>query len=391
MTGSRRKARAGLALAAGALALVSCVTTPRLPAAAEIDRMALAAMRDAGAQGLSVALIEDGEVAYVKSFGLRDVATAKPLTNDTVMYGASLTKTLFSAMVMQLVDEGRIDLDRPIAALLPRPLPEYPGYADLKDDPRWRGMTMRMLLGHSPGFANFRYFPPEGGYVPDGKLKIYFAPGTRYAYSGEGYYLAQLVLEQALGLDVGAEMQRRIFAPAGMSRTSMTWRADFADNNSTGYTADDKTEPHDHRENVRAAGSMDTTIADMARFTAAFISGRVVGDKARREMLRPGIAIASAHQFPPLGPATDPRNAKVKLSAGIGVVTWQGQAGRGFWKGGHNDSTDNMLVCLERGRRCVVLLSNAAKGERMFPKLVEALLGPTDLPWRWEYSSLDAR
>ena len=375
--------------AAAALALSACASVPDAPSPGAIDRVATSLMRETGTQGLALALIDDGKIAYVKSYGLRDVAAAKALTTDTVMYGASLTKFLFSAMVMQLVEEGRLSLDQPIAQLLPKPLPEYEFYADLKNDPRWQKLTMRMLLGHSPGFANFRYWPPEGGYVPEGKLKIYFEPGTRYAYSGEGYYLAQHVLEAGLGIDVGKEMQRRIFVPAGMVRTSMTWREDFADNNSTGYTADGKTEEHDHRDNVRAAGSMDTTIADMARFAAAFAQGRVISEASRREMLRPTMAITSKNQFPTLRETADPRNRDVELSGAVGVVTWDGIAGPGFAKGGHNDSTDNQFVCLERGRRCLVLLSNAAKGDKLYPKLVEALIGPTGLPWRWEYSNIE--
>lgn len=378
----------GLAIAA-TLVLTSCASVPKAPSASEIDRIATSLMRETGTQGLGLAIIEEGKVAYVKSYGLRDIAAGKPLTADTVMYGASLTKFLFSAMVMQLVDEGRLDLDRPIADILPKPLPQYADYADLKDDPRWRKLTMRMLLSHTPGFANFRFWPPEGGYVAEGKLKIYFEPGTRYAYSGEGYYLAQHVLEAGLGLDVGKEMQRRMFTPAGMVRTSMTWRSDFADDNSTGYTADGKAEKHDHRDNVRAAGSMDTTIPDMARFAAAFMSGQVISAKARRAMLRPSVAIVSKNQFPSLAAATDPRNAAAGLSGSVGVVTFRGPGGPGFFKGGHNDSTDNMIVCLERGRRCLVLLSNAAKGDRLYPRLVEALIGPTGLPWRWEYSSVE--
>ena len=71
-------------------------------------------------------------------------------------------------------------------------------------------------------------------------------------------------------------------------------------------------------------------------------------------------------------------------------MTFDGPQGRGFFKGGHNDSTGNMWVCLERRRRCVVLLANDVRAEAAFPELVESILGPTGLPWRWEYSWLPA-
>ncbi|WP_426806168.1 serine hydrolase, partial [Stenotrophomonas sp. SrG] len=80
----------------------------------------------------------------------------------------------------------------------------------------------RRLLSHRSGFSNFAFREPEGN------LRLHFDPGTRYAYSGEGLILLQCVLEQGVGLDVGKEKQRRVFDRLGMTRTSMTWRADFA-------------------------------------------------------------------------------------------------------------------------------------------------------------------
>jgi hypothetical protein len=57
-------------------------------------------------------------------------------------------------------------------------------------------------------------------------------------------------------------------------------------------------------------------------------------------------------------------------------------------KGGHNDSTGNMLVCIERGQRCVVILANDVRAEPAFPRLVAFVLGKTGAPWRWEYAGM---
>src|SRR4029450_8619581 len=93
------------------------------PVVAErIDREAKRMMREARVQGFAMAVVEDGQVAFVRSWGHRNVAANLPLQPDTIMYGASLTKFVFAYMVMQLVDEGALDLDRSIAAYLPRPL-----------------------------------------------------------------------------------------------------------------------------------------------------------------------------------------------------------------------------------------------------------------------------
>jgi CubicO group peptidase (beta-lactamase class C family) len=358
----------------------------RLPAA-KIDEAARDAMRRTGARGLAMAVIENGKPVFVRAWGHRN-ASGDPLQSDTVMYGASLTKAVFAYTVMQLVEEGRIDLDRPLGQYLPRPLPEYGNldaygnWGDLAGDERWRKLTARHLLTHSSGFRNFSWDEP------DEKLRINFEPGTRYAYSGEGIILLQFVLEKGLGLDLGAEMQRRVFDRFGMTNTGMKWRPDFARNLADGWTSDGKVEPHDERSRVRAAGSMDTTIADFARFAAAFMRGAGLKRGSRAEMLRGQLAIASAAQFPSMVPEAPPEKRWKGLAAGLGVVTFEGPQGRGFFKGGHNDSTGNMWACVESGRRCVVLLANDVRAEAAFPALVDSILGDTGLPWRWEYSWL---
>lgn len=375
------------------LAAVALLTAAALPAlaqplsVAELDAEAARAMAATQAQGLAIAVIEDGRVVHARSYGARNAA-GQPLQPDTVMYGASLTKVAFAYMVMQLVEEGRLDLDTPISKYLQRPLPEYPTeakyapWADLADDPRWRTITPRHLLTHSVGFANFAFVEP------DGKLRFHFDPGARYAYSGEGLILLQFVIERGLGLDVGEEMQRRVFDRFGMENTSMIWRPDFAANLADGWRADGSAEPHDERSKVRAAGSMDTTIEDMARFAAGYVRGDGLSERARAALVAPQLAIATASQFPSLQPELPVDRRRPDLAVGLGVIVFDGPQGPGFMKGGHNDSTGNTLVCIERGRRCVVILANDVRAEAAFPRLVAFVLGETSAPWRWEYGDM---
>ena len=118
-------------------------------------------------RGLAIAIIDRGRVVRVRSYGARNAAGA-PLRTDTIMYGASLTKTAFAAMVMQHVDAGRLDLDQPLATYLDRPLPDYPDedryapWSDLAGDDRWQQITARHVLTHSAGFANFAFLEPDG-------------------------------------------------------------------------------------------------------------------------------------------------------------------------------------------------------------------------------------
>lgn len=359
--------------------LSGCAAVP--PASVPSDEEVRRLMARENVQGLALAVIDRGQVASVKAYGKRNAERGLPLTPQTVMYGASLTKAAFAYMLLQLVDEGKLDLDAPLPALLPLPLPAYDkqpwDYSSLANDERWRRLTPRILLTHSSGFANFRWLEP------DRKLRFHFDPGTRYAYSGEGFYILQLVVERGLGLDTGREMQRRVFDRFGMRNTSMQWRTDFADNLADGYTLDGRMEPHDERSRPSAAGSMDTTIEDQARLWAGVMRGEGLSAASRAMMVTAQLPIDSASQFPTLSASrgTWPQS----LAAGLGVVSFLDRSGPAWFKGGHNDSTGNMVLCLERGQRCVVMLANDVRAERIYPELARRVLGETDMPWRWEY------
>ena len=360
--------------------------TAAIPGGSAIDAEAKRLMQRENVQGLALAVIDDGRIVHVAAYGHRNVARDRPLTTSTIMYGASLTKTAFTYMLMQLVDEGRLNLDASVATLLPRPLPKYNSedydYTDLAGDPRWKLLTPRVLLTHSSGFANFRWLEP------DKKLRFHFTPGTRYAYSGEGFYILQLVLEQGLGLDVGKEMQTRVFDRLGMTNTSMTWRRDFANNLADGYALDGSMEPHDERSSVSAAGSMDTSIEDQARLWSAIVRGDGLSKASRAEMFRPQLAITSAHEFPSLAPETNPHDKDIGLSAGLGLVMFQDASGPAFFKAGHNDWTGNIVLCLQSDQRCVVMLANDVRAECIYPELARFVLGETRMPWHWEYEWL---
>src|SRR5277367_4180864 len=195
----------------------------------EIDGTVAKLMQAAEVPGVGLALFNNGQITYLKAYGIRDKEKNLPLTVDSVMSGASLSKVAFTYLVLQLVDQGTIDLDKPVYQYLPKPLPEYPNYGDLANDPRYKLITARMLLSHTSGFANWRWFED------DRKLRIHFEPGSRYAYSGEGIALLQLVVETTTKKPLEELMQQRVFEPLGMPRTSMVWQDRFDSDYANGY------------------------------------------------------------------------------------------------------------------------------------------------------------
>ncbi|MBS0331478.1 MAG: beta-lactamase family protein [Proteobacteria bacterium] len=340
------------------------------------DRTVQELMQAGQVKGLAVALIRNGRVAYLRAFGVRD-ARGAPLTPDTVMYGASLTKATFGTLLVQLAGEGKVNLDRPIGTYLPKPLPDYPKYADLKGDERWRRLTLRMLMNHTSGFANFRFLEP------DGKLRFHRDPGRRYGYSGEGINLAQFVLEEGLKIDVAAELQRRFFDRYGMTRTSLTWRDDFGGQTADLFLADGSVAPHARRGSVRAAGSMDTTPRDWSAFLAAVVREAPTGPSGMREMLKPRVFIDSVVQFPTLTEDRTDANAAIRLGYGVGWGVYDSPYGHAFFKEGHDDGTQNFALCVATRRSCILMMSNTDRAEGIFKPLTDALMGDVGLPWSW--------
>ena len=361
----------------------------------QIDASVHELMVKTGSQGLAVAYVDGGKVRYSQAYGVRN-AKGDPLTPDTVMYGASLTKAVVAYTALQLFDQHRLNLDQPIAAVLEQSLPtygpdpvfpnKYGPYKDLAGDDRWKLITPRMCLTHSTGFANFAYLEP------DHKLRIHSDPGKHYSYSGEGFILLQFAIEhgrlsQGLGTDLG-ELTQKVFNSLAMSRTSLVWRPDFAANLADGFDDAGVAHPHDQRSKVRAAGSMDTTITDFATFAAALVRGTGLSAASIMELIRPQLHIDTAHQFPTFLPVLAQEQQRKDLSAGLGVVTFDGPQGRGFYKGGHDEQTGNTLVCIEKRQRCVLILSNDVRSEAGYAKLVRDLLGETGVPFDWEYGEI---
>ena len=383
--GIRRWMMAGLALSA--LASSAGAQGWTVPDPDAVDALARETMQATDANGLAIAVIDGGRVASVQTFGVRN-AKGEPLTPQTIMYGASLTKAVFGYWTAMQADRGRIDLDAPLAARLAKSLPEYGNpdaygnWGDLTGDDRWRAITPRHVLNHATGFANFSFLEP------DGKLRFHFDPGGRYGYSGEGIMLLQFALESDGGTSVGEGVAADLFAPLGLKDVGLMWRSKFAENLADGWTQSGEVEPHDERSRVRMAGSMDVSPEAMAQLAAAMVRGFGLSPGMRQEFARGTMAITTRSQFPSLQPEA-PEAERFPIRAGLGVVIFDGPQGAGWFKGGHNDSTANMMVCLEAGQRCVVVMANDVRAEKRFPKLIDALLGPTGMPWRWEYPDAD--
>jgi CubicO group peptidase (beta-lactamase class C family) len=332
--------------------------------------------------GAEIAMLHNGRAVWTYAYGLRDIEHHLPMTPDTYIWAASITKAVFATWVMTLVEQKRLDLDKPIADYMPGGLSGY--YHDtslLTADPRYRKITPRMLLSHTSSLCN--YAPAD---MPDGKVRIQYEPGTRFAYSGEGLTLLQYVIEQAVTHEpLEVSMQRDLFTPLGMNATSLTWKNWFANDNAVRYGATQNFLNYTRKDHARASGSMATSVNDISRFLEALFANRIIKPDTRKQMLSPQISIRAAHEFPTLAAATSDEGPAVGLSYGLGWgLLTHTKYGPAFFKEGHGDGAENYVICFTRHKDCMILLTNSDNGELAFRPLLEHLLGNTVTPWTWE-------
>ena len=224
---------------------------------AVLDDLVPRLMKQYHVPGVSIAGIEDGRVAWDRQYGVCRAGGKEPVTKDTVFEACSMTKPMFAYMVMGLVEEKKLDLDRPLV--------EYLGKPYIKDEPLHKKITARMVLSHTTGFPNWR----EGGWQSGNPLPVRFEPGTKFGYSGEGLFFLQQVVEKITGKSGEVLMRKRLFDPLGMKISSYVWEDRYEKLAAAGHDKDGK--PRKKRRpytRANAGYSLYTTPCEYATFVA---------------------------------------------------------------------------------------------------------------------------
>lgn len=352
---------------------------------ADIDKIIHRLMDTANIQGLELAILNNKKTVFIKSYGYRNKPKNEWLDTASVMYGASFSKAVFAYLTMKLVHEKVIDLDKPLYTYLRKPISGYEYFSDLKSDDRWKLITARMCLSHTTGLPNVRWVNPiRGGEDTLGIMRIYFTPGTKYAYSGEALKLLQLVEEEITGKTVEELAIEKIFNPIGMKRTSFIWYQKFDDNYAIGHLENGDLHPKKKRTTPVASGSLVTTISDYARFIEHLMQQKGLDKKWYGEMLSPQIKIHSKVQFPTITEETTTENSAIDLSYGLGWGLLKCTYGRAFFKEGHDDAWRNYNINFIDKGTAIIIMANSANGELIFKEILDTLIGDSFTPWKWE-------
>jgi CubicO group peptidase (beta-lactamase class C family) len=281
------------------------------PLAAALDRVAGRIFALDGAPGVSVVVVRDRQIVYAGGFGWADIEARRPVTPETEFYIASTTKSFTGLAVAMLDLEGKIRLDEPIS----RYLPGIPLRAPLDGD----SITVRSLLTHTHGIGDgpvTMRLAYTGEYTGDAELVRLLAEheanprGREFSYGNIGYNLVGFAIHAVLRESWKETLQRLIFAPLGMTRTSAFVSGRAADRLARGYvtTRDGfASAPYAKTDaTMQSAGGLISTGLDMGRWLEAQIGG---GRLDGRQVI-PAAALAEAHrmQVPVDGSARGTRN-----------------------------------------------------------------------------------
>lgn len=269
--------------------------------AARLDSIAEAFRKAEQVPGLALAIAgPDGRLLYAKGYGWADVASQRATTNRTVFRIFSISKTYAAAVAHLMVQDSTLALDVPVG----RYLPELPSWRD--------SVTVRDLLRHTSGIEDYSDMPGYEAASNAGRSDdpdfvdraiqrpLRFAPGTQWSYNNTNYALVGRIIERVTGDSVATVLDKRILAPAGLRETSSACPISGI---ATGYTPAWRLRiPGDslvasaqrnaHRWDL-AVGGLCATAADVARFFALLVSGRVVNPTSLASMTRLPSGIAA--------------------------------------------------------------------------------------------------
>jgi CubicO group peptidase (beta-lactamase class C family) len=331
-----------------------------------VEDAARQALATSTTPGLAVALVHHGQPVWAAGYGLADPSAGRPVTAATRFQAASVSKPVAAWGVLRLVESGRIGLDEPVVGHLrrwrPPPSPFDAG-----------GLTVRRLLSHTAGLSVHGYVgrpadrpPPSiaaslAGETGDGfPVELLAPPGRGWLYSGGGYSVAQLLVEELTGRPFADHMQAEVLGPLGMAASGFRWSR-------TAETA----RPHDADGGPvpdfafaeQAAAGLVTTAPDLARFLAAALPGPR-GEPPGREVLGPAtvrLALTAA-------PATGGRwglGYGLGLLPGGDLLAYHEGANRG-WRAG--------LALLPDRRAGIAVLANGDDGSGPVDAVVQRWL-----------------
>ena len=335
-------------------------------------------MKTAVVPGLSLALINEGEMVWVKAFGLADVETNTPVTTETVFEAASLTKPFFATAVLQLVEEGILALDTPLITYLPESEQQAERLFEQTDDPilfdyvvnerRLQQLTARHVLSHTPGYQNWT----DGG----NGLEFYFSPGTRFSYSGNGFNLLQKVIAQLVNQSPEDMMEERLLNPLVMKHSGVTAKAVEGLHIPTKYDEEGKPDTPYQWKQMYAAASLQTTATDYGRFLCALLnsSSNLLQPETLKAMWQPQVQVNWNMPWGEGWPEENPETLP-DVAWGLGWGLQMSNDRTAFWHWGDNGSFKAFTLGFADTGSAIAMFANSKNGGQLWQPILETAFG----------------
>lgn len=252
----------------------------------QVDQIARQALESTGVPSASIAIVKDGQIAYIEAYGLARLEPHIPARPEMRYSIGSISKQFTSTAILMLSEEHKLSLDDPVSRFFPTLT-------------RANEVTIRELLSHTSGYQD--YWPQD--YVPPFMLTevtadqileewarkpLDFDPGTEWQYSNTNFVIAGLIVEKASGVPLLKFLRERIFEPIGMESVDDADKSPLGDPDPTGYLryglGPDRVAPKEGKGWLFAAGELAMPAQDLAKWDIAMISQRLLKPSTYKEM-----------------------------------------------------------------------------------------------------------
>lgn len=323
----------------------------------DLDKQINQMMDDVGVPGMSLAIIENNQVVFVKGYGNR--RGKKRVNKKTMFNGGSLSKSFLVFVAHQLSDEGKLDLDRPMYEYLPNDR--------LNHDERYKLITPRMVMSHSSGLENW-----AKSYYHRDTLDMLSDPGEEYIYSGEGYNYLAAVIEKILGQPYETYISERVIKPLKLKTTHLIFKNIYQNftlrqptpiykistwNHSRGHTVLGQERGVYFNTYTNPAAGNHFSAEDYAKLIIATFDGKRLSNKQRLNILEPKIRVRNSVYYGP--------GFEVAIHNGDTLVA----------HGGDDQGHKNYFFYSVKEKRGLVFLTNSDRGLLMTSRLNDLTVG----------------
>ncbi len=331
-------------------------------------------MEQENVPGLALVIIRDVDVFWSRTFGVQSNLSQKSVKEDTVFEAASLSKPVFAYAVLKLCDSGALDLDTPLTEYLSDPY--------LQNEPRMKLLTARHILSHTSGFPNWR---PK-----DKPLKMYFPPGERFSYSGEGFMYLQAVVAHITGQEPAEYMWTKLLKPLGMKNSRFIWNG--KENLSVAVGHDEKGETIEKYlwQEMYAAASLHCTPKDFGKFMCAVMKPSSdnpahLRSSMLKEMLTPQIQVNDSAPWHDDWPKPGIKTNDL-VGWGLGWGIQHTSFGDSIWHWGDNGNYRAFAVGYPENGHGIVIFTNGRNGQKVIHQILYKIVGGDYPGIEWLYS-----